>query len=68
MPLQFNQLKPLGVYNIHSVHFNANYKAKLVSFDTTGLNRNIAYFQRLGSETTFAIWDFEFNYNYIVNN
>jgi len=43
--LTFDQLREGEIYNIHSKQFNVTNKARLISFDTTSLNRNIAYFQ-----------------------
>lgn len=43
-PLNFSQLKEGETYSIFNSQFNCTNRAKLVSFDTMGLNRPIAYF------------------------
>ena len=39
------ELKPGNVYNLFSHRYNVTNRVRLVSFDTTELDRDIAYFQ-----------------------
>lgn len=43
-PLKFQDLKEGDIYNVFSTQFQVSNQVKLISFDTTGLNRKIAYF------------------------
>lgn len=40
-----NQLQPGKVYNIHCTQFDVTNKARFICGDTTGLRRDIGYFQ-----------------------
>ena len=43
--MEFNELREGSVYLVRSAQFGVTNKARLISFDTTGLNRPISYWQ-----------------------
>jgi hypothetical protein len=43
--LKFDDLKEDGIYSMYSIPYNISNRVRLVTFDTTPLNRRIAYFQ-----------------------